>query len=84
MKFDPANVEACVEALGKAKAALGDADNLVLYLTGTEDLDEAKKALYMSLIEKGWTPDEIGGARSRRRGRDRRFGIAAGNLTVLR
>ena len=84
VKFDPDDVEGCVERLVKAKAALGDSDNLVLLVTSTEGLDEAKKALYISLIKKGWQADEIGGTRSRRRGMDRRPGIAGGNLSVLR
>jgi len=84
VKFDPDDVEGCVERLVKAKAALGDSDNLVLFVTSTEGLEEAKKALYISLVKKGWQADEIGGVRSRRRGRDRRPGIAGGNLGVLR
>jgi len=84
VRFDPRDVESCVERLVEAKEALGDADNLILVLTSTEDLDEGKKALYMSLIEKGWTAEEIGGERSWRWRRNGRPGIAGGNLRVLR
>jgi hypothetical protein len=84
VKFDPDDVEGCVERLVKAKAALGDSDNLVLFVSSTEGLEEAKKALYISLSKKGWQADEIGGVGSRRRGRGRSPGIAGGNLSVLR
>ena len=84
VKFDPGDVNDCVERLVEAKAALGGSDNLILYVTSTEGLEAAKKALYISLIKKGWQADEIGGARSRRRGREGRPGISGGNLSVLR
>jgi hypothetical protein len=79
VKFDPSDVEGCVKRLDRAKAFLGDTDNLVLFLTSTEGLDEAKKSLYVSLIKKGWTPDDIA-SQSRRE----RKGIAGGNLGILR
>ena len=85
VKFDPRDVEGCVKRLEEAKAALGDSDNLVLYLTSTEGLDEAKKDLYVRLIKKGWKAEEIGSARRRRfRGGERPTGISAGNLSALR
>jgi hypothetical protein len=84
VKFDPRNVDGCVERLEKAKATLGDSDNLVLYLTSTEGLDEAKRDLYIKLIKKGWKAEEIGSARRRRsRSRERPTGISAGNLSAL-
>ena len=58
---------------------MGDTDNLVLFVTSTEKLDEAKQALYVSLIKKGWQPDDIS-SQSRRE----RKGIAGGNLGILR
>ncbi len=79
VNFDPADVEGCVKRLDRAKAFLGDTDNLVLFITSTEGLDEAKQALYVSLIEKGWRPDDI----SSQNRRDRK-GIAGGNLGILR
>lgn len=36
VKFDPDDVEGCVERLVKAKAALGDSDNLVLFVNSTQ------------------------------------------------
>ncbi|UCF17703.1 MAG: M20/M25/M40 family metallo-hydrolase, partial [Phycisphaerales bacterium] len=43
VKFNPRDVDGCVKRLEEAKGALGDSDNLVLYITSTEGLDEAKK-----------------------------------------
>ena len=85
VKFDPADVEGCIERLEKAKAALGDTDNLVLYVTSKENMDKAKKDLYMRLMESGWKSEEIGSAGRRRRwGRGPTgTGIAGGNLSVL-
>ncbi|MFC1545752.1 M20/M25/M40 family metallo-hydrolase, partial [Gemmatimonadota bacterium] len=75
--MDPDNVDACIADLNRLKALLGDADNLVLSITDESDLDTAKKALYMGLIEAGWTHEEIAGVR---RGQG---GIAGGNLGTL-
>ncbi|MFC1761497.1 M20/M25/M40 family metallo-hydrolase [Planctomycetota bacterium] len=83
VKFDPHHVEACVKQLGRLKGALGDSDNLFLYLTSTEGLDEAKQELYISLIKKGWQAEEIGSSRRRRWGKPHP-GIAGGNLSTLR
>ncbi|MBN1359748.1 MAG: M20/M25/M40 family metallo-hydrolase [Sedimentisphaerales bacterium] len=86
VKFDPADVDGCVERLERVKTALGDTDNPVLVVTTTEGLEEAKQELYKRLIRKGWQPDEIGrDRRGRMRGRGARAtGIAAGNLSALR
>jgi hypothetical protein len=78
IKFGPNDVGGCVERLEKAKGALGDTDNLILYVTSTDGLEEAKEDLYKQLIKKGWQADEIA---SRER-RDPK-GIAGGNLRVL-
>ncbi len=75
--MDPGNVDACIAELNRLKTLLGDTDNLVLSITDESDLDTAKKALYMGLIESGWTHEEIAGAR---RGQG---GIAGGNLGSL-
>ncbi len=75
--MDPGNVDACITELNRMKTMLGDTDNLVLTITDASDLDTAKKALYMGLIEAGWTHEEIAGAR---RGQG---GIAGGNLSTL-
>ena len=91
VKFNPADVNGCVERLETAKAALGDSDNLVLIVTSTEQLDQAKKDLYVALLKNGWKPEEIssagGGGRGQRGGRGGMAGgtgIAGGNLSVLR
>jgi len=75
--MNPDNVDACIADLNRMKALLGDTDNLVLSITDESDLDTATKALYMGLIEAGWTHAEIAGAR---RGQG---GIAGGNLGTL-
>ena len=56
---------------------LGDTDNLVLSVTTETGMDEAKKALYLGLIEAGWEHLEIAG--------DRRAGggITGGNLRAF-
>lgn len=85
VKFDPADVEGCIARLEKAKAALGDTDNLVLYVTSGQNMDEGKQDLYMRLMERGWKSEEIGSAGGRRR-RGRApsgTGIAGSNLRVL-
>ncbi len=61
----------------RGKLPLGDTDNLALSVTTDEGMDEAKTALYMGLIEKGWEHAEIAG--ERRAG----GGIAGGNLRVF-
>lgn len=75
--MDPGNVDACIAELNRLKTLLGDADNLVLSITDESNLDTAKKALYMGLIEAGWTHEEIAGTRRSR------TGIAGGNLGSL-
>jgi len=75
--FNPTDVNGCIAALDRTKALLGDTDNLFLCVTSEEGLEEAQKALYLGLIDKGWTHLEIAG--------DRRSGggITGGNLTRL-
>ncbi len=86
VKFDPDDVAGCAARLEEIKAALGDTDNLILSVTSTRELDEAKQDLYVRLIKKGWTKEEIG---SSRRSRGRRGsgelpkGIAGDSLSVL-
>lgn len=83
VKFDPGDVEGCIERLETLKAALGDTDNLVLSVTSKAGLDEAKQDLYVRLIKKGWTAEEIGDDNRWRRMRPGSKGIAGGNLSVL-
>lgn len=85
VKFDPKQVPACVKRLEALKLALGDTDNLILQIRSNAGLEEAKQALYVSLIKAGWTPEEIGDSRRwrERSGMKRTTGIAAGNLSAL-
>jgi len=75
--MNPSDVNACITDLESMKLQLGDTDNLVLSVTTDEGMDEAKAALYMGLIDKGWEHLDIAG--------DRRAGggIAGGNLRVF-
>ncbi|MCP4711159.1 MAG: hypothetical protein GY869_21270, partial [Planctomycetes bacterium] len=57
---------------------LGDSDNLVLFCTTAEGLEDTKVDLYLGLIEKGWEAAEIGGS-----GRGAGGGVLGGNLSVL-
>ena len=75
--MNPSDVNACIADLESMKLKLGDTDNLVLSVTTDEGMDEAKTALYMGLIDKGWEHLDIAG--SRRAG----GGIAGGNLRVF-
>jgi hypothetical protein len=59
LEIDPAKVPAGVERIEEARKLFGDKDNLFLFFTTTEKVDDAKKALYLSLISKGWTKDEL-------------------------
>jgi hypothetical protein len=52
-------VSGCVQRIEDARRQFGDKDNLLLFFTHNEKADEAKKSLYLSLIGKGWTKDEI-------------------------
>ncbi|MFC1662376.1 M28 family peptidase, partial [Gemmatimonadota bacterium] len=77
IEMNPSDVAATISELEDMKVRLGDTDNLVLSVTTEEGLEEAKKALYLGLIDRGWEHLEIAG--------DRRAGggIAGGNLRVF-
>ena len=81
VKFEPDNVERSIGRLEATKKALGDSDNIVLFITSAEGLDKAKTEMYMGLIEAGWETSEIGGGGGRRGGGG--TGITGGNLGVL-
>ena len=86
VKFDPADVAGCIERLEEIKVALGDTDNLIVSVTSTNKLDEAKQDLYVRLIKNGWTKEEIGSSRRGRRRRgsgERPKGIAGDSLSVF-
>ena len=55
----PADVQGCVNRLEGARKQFGKKDNLLLLFSTGEKMDEAKKSLYMSLVNNGWTKDEI-------------------------
>jgi hypothetical protein len=61
--MDPANVGRTIARLEELKALLGDTDNFVLSVTSEAGMDQAKTALYLGLLDKGWTPAEIAGDR---------------------
>ena len=70
--FNPEDVDGTVDAVVKYQEKFGDTDNLLLFVTSKEGLDEAKKALYLKLIDKGWEKKDIlaiGGAGTTRRSR---------------
>ncbi|MBN2415015.1 M20/M25/M40 family metallo-hydrolase [bacterium] len=76
--FAPAEVSDCVSNLVTLKERFGDTDNLLLRVMSSENLDEAKRVLYMALIDKGWSHEEIyaiGGAGANRG--------SAGNLDAV-
>ncbi len=75
--MDPQNVDACIADLESMKEQLGDTNNLFLCVTSNEGMDDAKKTLYLGLLEKGFTHEDIAGA-GRQGG-----GIAGGNLSGL-
>ncbi|MFC1574774.1 M20/M25/M40 family metallo-hydrolase, partial [Gemmatimonadota bacterium] len=75
--MDPSDVNGAITNLEGMKLRLGDTDNLVLSVTTEEGMDEAERALYMGLIERGWEHLEIVG--------DRRAGggVAGASLRVF-
>jgi len=58
---DPQDVNGFVARLEELKSRLRERKNLFLFLTSTKGLDEAKRPLYLGLIDKGWTHNEING-----------------------
>jgi hypothetical protein len=75
--FDPQEVGDFITRLEEAKNQLGERRNLFVFLTATKGLDEAKRPLYLGLIDRGWTPSEICG------GREHRGLVGGGNLGSL-
>ena len=74
---DPKDVDAFITRLEATKSQLRERKNLFLFLTATEGLDEAKRSLYLGLIDKGWTHNEING------NREHRGLVAGGNLKSI-
>ena len=75
--LDPKKVDEFLVRVNEVKNQLGKRELLVISLTSTEGLDEAKRPLYLGLLEQGWAPREIRGTR-RRAG-----GITGGNLGAI-
>jgi hypothetical protein len=63
--FDPEKVEDFIARVEKAKNQLGERRNLFAYLTATRGLEEAKRPLYLALVDRGWIHNEICGGRER-------------------
>jgi hypothetical protein len=74
VNFDPKNVGDFITRLEKARNLLGERSNLFAFLTAAKGLDEAKKPLYLGLIARGWTHNEVCG------GREHRGLVRGGNL----
>ncbi|MEW6747218.1 MAG: M28 family peptidase [Planctomycetota bacterium] len=75
--LDPQKVGEFIERLEALKNEVGKRDLLFVFLTATDGLEEAKKPLYLGLLEKGWAPREIGGTRRRSEG------LMGGNVRAL-
>lgn len=82
--FDPLKVDDCFQRIITWKTRLGDSNNLILYVTSDQGLEDGKKELYAKLLAAGWTKKEIyaiGGAAVG--GGGFRRGGGGGNLEVL-
>jgi len=55
----PDDIRGCINRLEEARKQFGDVDNLVLSMNATGDFEAAKKELYLSLVNNGWTKDQI-------------------------
>ena len=65
INFDPKDVGDFITRLEKARNLLGERANLFAFLTAAKGLEEAKQPLYLGLIARGWTHNEICGSRGR-------------------
>jgi hypothetical protein len=63
--LDPQKVDDFITRLENLKGLLGERGNLFAYLTSAEGLEEAKQPLYLRLVDRGWTHNEICGDRGR-------------------
>jgi hypothetical protein len=75
--LDPKNIEAFLTRLEKMRKRLGERKNLFAYLTSIDGLNEAKRPLYLGLVDRGWSHNEISG------GREHRGLLGGGNLDSL-
>ncbi len=74
---DPKDINGFIARLEEVKSRLRERKNLFLFLTATEGLDEAKRSLYLRLIDKGWTHNEING------NQEHRGLVGGGNLNSI-
>jgi len=72
--LDPEKVGDFITRVEKATNLLGERRNLFAFLTAAKGLEEAKQPLYLGLIDRGWTHNEICG------GREHRGLLGGGNL----
>jgi hypothetical protein len=63
--FNPREVEDFLTRLEAIKHQMGERKNLFAYLTSTDKLDEARRPLYLRLVDHGWAHNEICGRRGR-------------------
>jgi hypothetical protein len=83
---DPADAQGCVTRLQNYRKQFGDTDNLVVSMkTGTADqIDAAKKTIYLNLIKNGWTKEQIYAVfGTTAAGGGRGAGAGGGNLSRL-
>ena len=66
VNFDPKAVPDFLTRVEQLKTLLGERRNLFAYLTNAEGLEEAKSALYLGLLDRGWAQNEISGDRAHR------------------
>jgi hypothetical protein len=59
--LDPKKAAEFVARVEKLKSQLGERKNLFAYLTSNDGLSEAKRSLYVRLVDRGWAHNEIGG-----------------------
>jgi hypothetical protein len=75
--LDPRKVEGFLARLEKTFKRLGERKNLFAYLTSMDGLNEAKRPLYLGLVDRGWSHNEITG------GREQRGLLSGGSLDSL-
>lgn len=63
INFDPKKVSDFLVRVEEAKLRLGQRKNLFAFVTSTEGLEEAKQAVYLGLLDRGWAHNEICGTR---------------------
>ncbi len=63
INFDPKKVSEFLVRVEESKVRLGQRKNLFAFVTSTEGLEEAKKAVYLGLLDRGWAHNEICGTR---------------------